>query len=105
MRAGLGSLTSKSEFCVPCLERAGTLGVKGILIPGDAEPGGKRKIKLGAAVYLSHREVHAEGARLCCWGVEATDSESLMGGRNWVKGRARRKPCRGGGSARLVSIL
>lgn len=46
MRAGLGSLTSISEFCVPCFERARTLGVKGTLTPGDREPGGGRKVKL-----------------------------------------------------------
>lgn len=48
-----------------------------------------------------HTEAHAPGAWLYCWGrgVEATDSGSLMSGRNWVKGRAGREPCRGGGKA------
>lgn len=37
---------SKSELCVPHLERAEALGVKGTLIPGDAVPGTGRKVKL-----------------------------------------------------------
>lgn len=50
-------------------------------------------------MHLADSEARAQGARLDCCGVEATDSGSLMSGRNWVKGRAGRKPCRGGGKA------
>lgn len=52
-----------------------------------------------AAVRLAHRGSCTGGLTVLLGGVgvEATDSRSLMSGRNWVKGRAGRKPCRGGG--------